>query len=80
MLGELEAGLGEAERAAKARARDGKKMKEKGGKPLLVGERRKKSGQRGDGNENKGLMVGVVVVVKKRAEYLRWKLGPGAYL
>ncbi|KAK3301563.1 uncharacterized protein B0T15DRAFT_316248 [Chaetomium strumarium] len=75
MLGELEAGLAEAERVAKARARDEKKMKQNLGRLLLVDGVRKKSGQGGD--ENKG---GMVVAVKKRAEYLRWRLGPGAYL
>ncbi|KAK4242430.1 ribonuclease MRP protein subunit rmp1 [Achaetomium macrosporum] len=62
MLDELEAGLGEAERVAKIRAKDEKKRE--GGK---------KSGQ--GKAENRGLGV-----VKKRAEYLRWRLGPGAYL
>lgn len=67
MLACLESGAGEAERLARAAsAKDRKKKKEKKEKEKLKG--RKEAG--GGGNAE----------VRKRAGYLRWKLGPGAYL
>lgn len=62
MLGELEVGVVEAERAARARSRP------------------KKKGKKEDGEMGKKEREGPNGLVRKRAEYLRWKLGPGAYL
>ncbi|KAK4153730.1 ribonuclease MRP protein subunit rmp1 [Chaetomidium leptoderma] len=70
LLGELEAGVVEAERLARLRAK-GRQMATK----------RKKGGSEGggglllDGGEEEGNGV-----VRRRAEYLRWRLGPGAFL
>jgi hypothetical protein len=65
MLGELENGLVEAERVARIKSR---KVKKKSGS----GKEEGGGSVDGNGNGNE--------VVVKRAEYLRWRLGPGAFL
>lgn len=70
MLGELEEGVEVAERAERARARGSKKGSKGKGDGSGKGER---------GGKGKGEVEGNVAV-SRRAEYLRWKLGPGAFL
>ncbi|KAK4123901.1 hypothetical protein N657DRAFT_681014 [Parathielavia appendiculata] len=67
MLGELEAAVEAAERTGRVRERQRVKGKRK------EKEQVKKVGERGQG-EGEGRAV------RKRAGYLRWKLGPGAFL
>ncbi|SPQ26053.1 78fcb27a-5d60-44fc-b333-5564f66bbda6 [Thermothielavioides terrestris] len=78
MLRELEDGVAEAERVARANERRRARERERERVSLLKGVLGKageppRRGGRGDGEDGNG-------VVRKRAEYLRWRLGPGAYL
>ncbi|AEO69534.1 uncharacterized protein THITE_2120077 [Thermothielavioides terrestris NRRL 8126] len=78
MLRELEDGVAEAERLARANERRRARERERERVSLLKGVLGKageppRRGGRGDGEKGNE-------VVRKRAEYLRWRLGPGAYL
>ncbi|KAL2256067.1 hypothetical protein VTK26DRAFT_2240 [Humicola hyalothermophila] len=70
MLRELEDGIVEAERLERVRQRGLKAGKVKAKSKSVDGKRDGKGDGEGEGN----------VVVTRRAEYLRWKLGPGAFL